>query len=61
MPTFILEDLLPLTDAQKVAFSQDIEVKALAMECEELNVVSILNTVIIMHDGCIHHADIFAS
>ena len=53
VPTFILEDLLPLTDAQKVALSQDFEVKALAMECEELNVVSILNTIIIMHDGCI--------
>lgn len=53
MPTFILEDLLPITDAQKVALSQDIEVKALAMECEELNVVSIFNTVIIVHDGCI--------
>lgn len=42
VPTFILEDLLPLTDAQKVTLHQDIEVKALAIECEELNVVSII-------------------
>lgn len=40
VPTFILEDLLPLNDAQKITLHQDV--KALAIECEELNVVSII-------------------
>ena len=50
VPTFILEDLLPLTSAQKIALHQDIEVKALAIECEELNVVSIIIIITTMHD-----------
>jgi hypothetical protein len=47
VPTFILEDVLPtLTEAQKTALYEDVEVKALAIECKELNVVSIDNTAV---------------
>ena len=41
VPTFIVEQLFPLKDAQKIALYQDV--KVLAIECEYLHLVSTTN------------------